>query len=163
MRTDQSPTISRLDYQPYPYRLPSVSLHLDLDASLTRVMAYMEFERLATEPVPLVLDGQDLGLESVAINGRILAASEYQLDEETLTLHPQDARFSVEIVSTCRPEENSSLMGLYVSGTHLFTQCEAEGFRRITWFPDRPDVMARYRVPLQAEESRYPLLLSNGT
>jgi len=162
MRTDQSPTISRLDYQPYPYRLPSVSLHLDLDASLTRVMAYMEFERLATEPVPLVLDGQDLGLESVAINGRILAASEYQLDEETLTLHPQDARFSVEIVSTCRPEENSSLMGLYVSGTHLFTQCEAEGFRRITWFPDRPDVMARYRVTLQAEKSRYPLLLSNG-
>src|SRR5690606_2750145 len=66
------------------------------------------------------------------------------------------------IVSTCAPEENTSLMGLYVSGEHLFTQCEAEGFRRIAWFPDRPDVMARYRVTLLADKQRYPLLLSNG-
>ncbi len=135
---------------------------MELDVSLTRVKADMEFERLADAPVPLILNGQDLGLESVSINGRNLAEHEYELDDETLTLHPQDSHFSVEIISTCIPEDNSSLMGLYVSGTHLFTQCEAEGFRRITWFPDRPDVMARYRVTLQADKGKFPLLLSNG-
>jgi aminopeptidase N len=84
------------------------------------------------------------------------------LSQETLTLHPAAERFTVEITSRCSPEANSSLMGLYVSGDQLFTQCEAEGFRRITWFPDRPDVMAIYRVRLRADRKRYPLLLSNG-
>lgn len=162
MRTDISPTISRHDYQPYPYRLPKVELCFELDASLTRVISTMEFERVGRALVPLVLDGQDLGLESVSINGRLLAESEYQLQGETLTLHPRNEHFTVEIVSTCRPQDNSTLMGLYVSGQHLFTQCEAEGFRRITWFPDRPDVMSVYRVVLRGSQSQYPLLLSNG-
>lgn len=162
MRTDLSPTISRHDYQPYPYRLPNVALTLELDSALTRITSTMEFERVGATPVPLILNGQDLGLESVLIDGRPLSDSEYALQEETLTLFPQEARFTVEITSTCKPDENSTLMGLYVSGDHLFTQCEAEGFRRITWFPDRPDVMARYRVTLRAGKSQYPLLLSNG-
>ena len=162
MRTDTSPTISRHDYQPYPYSLPSVELTLELGAELTRVIARMRFERAAPALVPLVLNGQDLSLESVAINGTVLAPDAYQLQDETLTLFPDTDTFVVEVVSTCRPEANSSLMGLYVSGKHLFTQCEAEGFRRITWFPDRPDVMSRYRVTLQADKALYPLLLSNG-
>lgn len=162
MRTDLSPTISRHDYRPYPYRLPSVALHLELDASLTRITSRMEFERVSPTAVPLLLDGQDLVLESVAIDGRPLASDEYRLTGETLELHPEAERFTVEIVNTCQPEKNSSLMGLYVSGEHLFTQCEAEGFRRITWFPDRPDVMSRYRVTLLADKARYPILLSNG-
>ncbi|NYT26179.1 aminopeptidase N [Alcaligenaceae bacterium] len=162
MRTETSPTISRQDYRPFPYRLPAVSLCLELDDALTRVTSTMEFERLASESVPLVLNGQNLGLESVSIDGRRLAESEYRLRDETLLLEPAGERFTVEIVSTCRPESNSTLMGLYVSGDHLFTQCEAEGFRRITWFPDRPDVMSRYRVTLRADKARYPLLLSNG-
>ena len=162
MRTDLSPTISRHDYQPYPYRLPAVALSMELDSALTRIMSVMEFERIGTASVPLVLDGQDLGLESVSINGRRLGSDEYELRDETLVLFPTEERFTVEIFSTCRPEDNSSLMGLYVSGTHLFTQCEAEGFRRITWFPDRPDVMSRYRVTLRADKSKLPLLLSNG-
>ena len=162
MRTDISPTISRHDYQPFPYRLPTVRFCFDLDSALTRVTSTMEFERVGPVSVPLILDGQDLGLESVSIDGRQLAENEYQLQHETLVLHPQEERFTVEIVSTCRPEENSTLMGLYVSGDHLFTQCEAEGFRRITWFPDRPDVMSRYRVTLRADKGQYPLLLSNG-
>lgn len=162
MRTDQSPTISRHDYQPYPYRLETVSLSLALDPVQTRVESIMEFERVGSSSVPLILDGQDLGLEKVAINGRLLSESDFELREDSLVLHPQEARFTVEITSTCRPEENSTLMGLYVSGEHLFTQCEAEGFRRITWFPDRPDVMTRYRVTLRADKSKYPLLLSNG-
>jgi aminopeptidase N, Escherichia coli type len=162
MRTDTSPTISRHDYQPYPYRLPKVDLTLELDPVLTRVTATMEFERTGASQVPLVLNGQDLGLESVAIDGRKLAPEDYELLADTLTLHPESESFTVEIVSTCSPEKNSSLMGLYVSGQHLFTQCEAEGFRRIAWFPDRPDVMSKYRVTLRADKARYPLLLSNG-
>lgn len=162
MRTDLSPAISRNDYQPFPYRLPRVSLLLELDAASTRVIANMEFERVAGAPVPLVLNGQDLNLESVSIDGRPLGPTEYRLHNDALELHPDRDRFTVQIASTCRPQENSTLMGLYVSGDHLFTQCEAEGFRRITWFPDRPDVMSRYRVTLQADKLRYPLLMSNG-
>ncbi len=162
MRTDISPTISRHDYQPFPYRLPSVHLRFELDPVLTRVTSTLQFERVGEASVPLILNGQELGLESVAIDCRKLAVGEYELLEETLVLHPWQERFTVEITSTCRPEDNSSLMGLYVSGRHLFTQCEAEGFRRITWFPDRPDVMSRYRVTLQANKAQFPLLLSNG-
>ena len=162
MRTDLSPTISRHDYLPYPYRLPAVALSLELDSTVTRITSIMEFERVGTAAVPLVLNGQDLGLESVCIDGRKLGENEYELQDEALVLFPQTASFTVEIVSTCRPQDNSTLMGLYVSGDHLFTQCEAEGFRRITWFPDRPDVMSRYRVTLRADQSKYPLLLSNG-
>ena len=162
MRTETSPTISRQDYQPFPYRLPTVSLCFELDPGLTRVTSTMMFERLTPESVPLVLDGQNLGLESVSIDGRRLAENEYRLQDETLLLYPDSDHFTVEIISTCQPESNSTLMGLYVSGEHLFTQCEAQGFRRISWFPDRPDVMSRYRVTLRADKAQYPLLLSNG-
>lgn len=162
MRTDTAPTISRHDYQPYPYRLPDVALQFDLDAAQTRVHAQLTFERAGDENQPLVLNGQDLGLESLVLDGRTLTAGEYQLQEEVLTVFPKTARFVLDIISVCKPADNSSLMGLYVSGDKLFTQCEAEGFRRITWFPDRPDVMSRYRVTLRADKQQYPLLLSNG-
>ena len=162
MRTDTAPAISRLDYRPYPYALAQVELQFDLDAAQSRVQARMAFQRVGGENAPLVLNGEDLELESVAIDGRRLQQDMYQLQDGTLTLFPSAPAFSVEIVSLCRPADNSSLMGLYVSGDKLFTQCEAEGFRRIAWFPDRPDVMARYRVTLRADKKRYPLLLSNG-
>ena len=162
MRTDTAPTISRHDYQPYPYRLPQVKLSFDLDPARTRVHAQLVFESASAGWQPLVLNGQDLELESVAIDGRPLRADEYLLQAETLTLHPRADRYTVDIVSVCKPEQNSSLMGLYVSGSQLFTQCEAEGFRRITWFPDRPDVMSQYQVVLRADKQKYPLLLSNG-
>ncbi len=162
MRTETAPTIARLDYQPYPYRLPEVELLFDLDSAQTTVHATLRFERNGAQAQPLVLNGQDLRLQTLLLDGNPVAPDEYQLTDDTLTLHPAQARFTLEIVSLCKPAENSSLMGLYVSGEQLFTQCEAEGFRRITWFPDRPDVMARYRVRLRADKSRYPLLLSNG-
>ena len=162
MRTDIAPTISRQDYQAYPFELPRVALHFDLDANVTRVHARLEFKRIGSDTAPLVLNGQDLQLESIGVDGRALASSEYQLEEELLTIFTTPATFTLDIVTLCKPSENSTLMGLYVSGAHLFTQCEAEGFRRITWFPDRPDVMARYEVTLCADKERYPLLLSNG-
>ncbi len=162
MRTDTTPTISRHDYLPYPYRLPDVALEFDLDASQTRVYSRLAFERVGAVNQPLILNGQDLDLEFLALDGQRLAPEDYQLHGETLTVFPKAARFTLEIASLCKPAQNSSLMGLYVSGDKLFTQCEAEGFRRISWFPDRPDVMSRYQVTLRADKSHYPLLLSNG-
>jgi aminopeptidase N len=165
MRTDSIPTVFRRDYTPYPYRLPAVSLEFDLDAQRTRVHASLRFETAPGHGAePLILNGEELELVSVAIDQQPLRENEYTLTPETLTLTPPRGRasFTVDIVSHCRPADNTSLMGLYVSGDKLFTQCEAEGFRRITWFPDRPDVMSRYRVTLRAWPEAYPLLLSNG-
>ncbi|HUG60140.1 MAG TPA: aminopeptidase N [Candidimonas sp.] len=162
MRTDIAPTISRHDYQPYPYRLPEVSLLFELEAAQTRVYSRLTFERAGEGNPPLILDGQELELVSVALDGQTLTPDQYQLQDEKLVLFPTTSSFVLEITSLCKPEQNSSLMGLYVSGDKLFTQCEAEGFRRITWFPDRPDVMSRYRVTLRADKKHYPLLLSNG-
>jgi aminopeptidase N len=162
MRPDTAPTISRHDYEPYPYRLPDVALEFDLDAAQTRVYSRISVHRASAQNQPLVLNGQDITLESVKLDGRTLGADEYQLENERLTLFPVAENHTLEIVSLCKPQENTSLMGLYVSGDKLFTQCEAEGFRRISWFADRPDVMSRYRVTLRADAQRYPLLLSNG-
>ncbi|MBV6272307.1 aminopeptidase N [Alcaligenaceae bacterium CGII-47] len=164
MRTDSIPTVFRQDYTPYPYQLPDVSLDFDLDATSTRVHARLSFTRDFAHSSPLVLHGEDLELVSVMINQRPLSADDYTRSAQTLTLTPPagNAPFTVDIVSLCRPADNTSLMGLYVSGDKLFTQCEAQGFRRITWFPDRPDVMSRYRVTLRAHPQIYPTLLSNG-
>ncbi len=162
MRTDTAPTISRHDYQPYPYRLSHVALEFDLDAAQTRVHSRIDFERTGDKNQPLLLNGQDLVLESVLLDGQTLSPQQYDLKDEILTIYPTSANFTLQISNLCKPAENSTLMGLYVSGDKLFTQCEAEGFRRITWFPDRPDVMSRYRVTLRADKKQYPLLLSNG-
>ncbi|MFC4298014.1 aminopeptidase N [Castellaniella hirudinis] len=166
MRTDTAPTIFRQDYTPYPYRLPQVRLEFDLAAESARVRSELRFESAPdTAPgAPLVLHGEDLELIEVRLDGRPLSADEYQLTDDTLSLVPpgHGKPFTVGVVSLCRPADNTSLMGLYVSGGNLFTQCEAQGFRRITWFPDRPDVMARFEVLLRADPAAYPLLLSNG-
>jgi len=116
----------------------------------------------AAFPPALVLDGEDLTLVSVAIDGKTLAPDDYRLTQYSLTLLPTQSCCVVEIVNTCAPARNTQLMGLYVSGKSLFTQCEAQGFRRITWFADRPDVMSSYRVTLRGDKTRYPQLLSNG-
>jgi len=166
MRTDTAPTIFRQDYAPYPYRLPQVRLEFDLAADSTRVRSELRFEPAPdTAPgTPLVLEGEDLELVEVRLDGRPLTADEYQLGDGTLSLIPpgHGKPFTIGIVSLCRPADNTTLMGLYVSGDKLFTQCEAQGFRRITWFPDRPDVMSRFEVLLRADPAAYPLLLSNG-
>jgi len=165
MRTNIVPTIHRRDYQPFPWLIPRTHLHFELDARTTRVRSVLEVEPGAVDTgasAPLVLNGEQLTLEAIVLNGRALSSHEYQLSEHTLTLHPPAAGAMLEITGTCSPEMNSMLMGLYVSGKSLFTQCEAEGFRRITWFADRPDVMSRYTVTLQADKTLYPVLLSNG-
>jgi aminopeptidase N len=128
------------------------------------VLARSEVARTAhgASDAPLVLEGQDMALVSVAIDGRALAAHEYTLGPESLILPQVPARFTLEIVGIVNPAANKALEGLYVSGGNFCTQCEAEGFRRITWFLDRPDVMARYKTRIVADKARYPVLLSNG-
>jgi aminopeptidase N len=163
MRTDTPITVYRKDYQPYPYDIPEVALAFDLAPDATEVRCTMRVQRKpgASADAALILDGEDLELVSVGVNGAALAADSYHLSEQNLAIYGLPSDATVEIVSRCKPSANSTLMGLYVSGGNFFTQCEAEGFRRITWFADRPDVMSRYRVTLRAQP-QYPVLLSNG-
>src|SRR5690606_32200696 len=110
----------------------------------------------------LVLDGDELGLDSVRLDGRLLGSTEYVLERDRLTIANVPERFVLETVCSLDPSANTKLMGLYASANGCFTQCEAEGFRRITWFLDRPDVMSRYTTTIRADRARYPVLLSNG-
>src|SRR5690606_23787969 len=120
-------------------------------------------------PGPLVLDGQDMVLEKILIDGRELSADEYEVGAETLTvsklpeaeLH-NSASFELECHTRIKPQENTSLEGLYKSKKMFCTQCEAEGFRKITYYLDRPDVMSSFTTTVVADKSRYPVLLSNG-
>ena len=162
MRTETLPTISRQDYQPYPYRIEQVRLEFDLAADQTQVSLQFHASSKNGQTPALVLDGDEIELLSVSLDGVPVAAQDYELNGQTLTLHPGKPEVDVTLVSRCRPGDNTTLMGLYVSGQHLFTQCEAQGFRRIAFFPDRPDVMARYEVVLRADPAQYPTLLSNG-
>lgn len=162
MRTDNSYVISRDDYRPYPYLIPQVRLYFDLAHDTSFVVAEIDIVRTSAEPQPLVLNGQDLKLLELMLDQEPMEANEYVLGTETLTLQPSKSSFTLTIRTECHPSRNTSLMGLYASADQLFTQCEAEGFRRIMWFPDRPDVMTQYRVTLRADKTRYPVLLSNG-
>ena len=162
MRTELSPTINRHDWKAFAFQIPDVSLTLELDNDLTTVTTRFTASMLQEGPQVLELHGEELTLLSLKVNDQLWDASRYSLDAQMLRLPLQDTHSQIEIISQCSPAKNSALMGLYVSNQQLFTQCEPEGFRRIAWFADRPDVMARYRVTLIADAARYPLLLSNG-
>lgn len=162
MRTETGTTILRQDYLPYPFLIPQISLEFDLDADQTWVCSTMSVKRKTPSALDLVLDGEGLALISIHMNGRELTGKDYTVTESHLTIHQMPEQAEIVIVSTCRPGKNTSLMGLYVSGHSLFTQCEAEGFRKICWFADRPDVMSVYRVTLRADRKNFPVLLSNG-
>lgn len=164
MRTDTGSTVRRQDYLPFPFSIPKVSLEFDLRAEVTSVRAELTVARRPDVPftADLVLDGQALTLVSLHLNGTLLNRTQYTLTDETLTIHGMPALATLLISCTCSPATNTSMAGLYVSGKSLFTQCEAQGFRKICWFADRPDVMSTYEVTLRAKQEDYPLLLSNG-
>ena len=159
----QATAIRRENYTAPAFWIDTVDLTFDLDPTKTRVLNKMQVRRNPDVPAQaLRLDGQALSLSRVLVNG---AGSSFKLDGNQLVLEnlPEgDAPFDLEIFTTCNPSKNSQLMGLYVSNDSFFTQCEAEGFRRITYFLDRPDVMASYSVTLRADARMYPVLLSNG-
>jgi aminopeptidase N len=152
-------TVRRGDYRPPEWLVPEISLSFELDADRTLVRATLEVERNGSHDEPLRLDGEGLTLIAVRVNG---AAAEHRHKGETLIIPIEGNRALVETEVELSPKANTQLMGLYESGGILCTQCEAEGFRRITFFPDRPDVLSRYRVRMAADKGRYPVLLSNG-
>jgi len=155
--------IYRKDYQAPPFWIDTVDLSFDLDPAKTRVLNKMRLRRNPdVPPQALRLDGEELNLARVLVNGQ---GTSFKIDGDKLVLEnlPEGPEpFDLEIFTTCAPAKNSKLMGLYVSNDSFFTQCEAEGFRRITYFLDRPDVMASYTVTLRADKAQYPVLLSNG-
>ena len=160
MRTDiPLKPIHLSDYAPYPFEVISVHLDFSLDQKMTTVRNRMALRR--RYPGQLRLDGRDIRLVSVSVNGTNLKRSEYTLDQTCLVLDAPDI-CEVEIVTTCQPADNTALMGLYTSGGRFCTQCEAEGFRRITFYPDRPDVMSVFTTRMSADKREYPYLLSNG-
>ena len=164
MREGVAPLIRREDYAAPAYWIRTVDLTFELDPAKTLVINRMQVERNdAVEPQPLRLHGEDLNLTRVLINGDSVS---FRHEGGTLVIDSAQALppgpFLLEIRNTCAPEKNTQLSGLYTSGGGFFTQCEAEGFRRITYFLDRPDVMAVYTVTLRANRADYPVLLSNG-
>jgi aminopeptidase N len=152
------------DYRPPDYLVTDVDLRFELDDPVTRVTARLAVRRNGEDVTgrPLVLQGSDLKLLSVALDDEPLAEDSYHVDAESLTIVDVPASFNLTIETAIQPAANTSLNGLYKSGGNFCTQCEAEGFRRITYFPDRPDVLAVYSTTIIADREMYPVLLSNG-
>ncbi|MRV71157.1 aminopeptidase N [Duganella sp. FT92W] len=163
MRTDSPQTIFRKDYTPPSYLVHTVELGFDLDPARTIVANRVTLSRNpAGKSRDIVFHGEDIELVALRMNGKTLRPGQYLLGANTLTIPKAPQEVVLEIETLCAPVENTTLSGLYVSNGSFYTQCEAEGFRRITYFPDRPDVMAKYTVMLRADKQRYPVLLSNG-
>ena len=161
------PKVTKLsEYRPPQYKVSHIELNFKLDKECTAIRSKLSVvATLSNQPVtePLVLDGEDLELVFVAVNGRALAKEEYAYSPKALTIFtPPDGDFSIEIEVRIQPDKNTKLEGLYKSGGSYCTQCEAEGFRRLTYHLDRPDVTSIYTVRIEAERSRHPILLSNG-
>jgi aminopeptidase N len=158
------PVVQRLAYRPPSHLIDQVEFRFDLDRSATRVSARFAYRRnpAAERGAPLQLDGEQLKLVEVDLDGRRLAADEYEIGPVGVTFRALPDAGVLHIISECDPAANVALEGLYLSSGVFCTQCEAEGFRRIAFFPDRPDVLARYTVTITADAKSYPVLLSNG-
>lgn len=154
-------TIYLSDYQSTNYKVDSIDLHFDLHETQTLVKSKLSI-RSITNQQALQLNGENLLLKSVAINGKILSSNDYELTDELLMIPDVPDVFELAIETEINPKANTALNGLYLSSGNFCTQCEAEGFRRITYMLDRPDVMATYTTTIVADKTRYPILLSNG-
>ncbi len=152
------------EYKKPDYQLDSVELRFELHETRTRVYSRLAFRRApgAKTQAPLKLDGSHLELQVLKLNGETLAPDRYALDDDQLVIENPGQSFDLEVETQINPQANTALEGLYLSSGMFCTQCEAQGFRRITYFPDRPDVMSRYTVTVVADKQKYPILLSNG-
>jgi len=163
---DPTPQVTYLkDYAPPAYLIDAVDLDVELFEDHARVRSRLSLRRNPKgidADAPLRLDAEELELESAALDGTALGPGDYALDASRLTLARVPERFTLETACRIFPHRNTALMGLYAAESGLFTQCEAEGFRRISYFIDRPDVMARYTVTIHGDRDKYPALLSNG-
>lgn len=165
MSSPASEMVRLADYQPPSHAIPQVELNFDIweDKTEVRARLFVVPQETAGTNAPLELDGEDLELVEVSLAGQPLKAGEYSLNDAKLViLNPPNGPFTLETRVKIDPANNTKLMGLYRSNGIWCTQCEAEGFRRITFFPDRPDVLSRYKVRIEADEKDAPVLLSNG-
>ncbi len=166
-RQTQAPqAVYRKDYCPPDYWIDTVDLNFDLGDHVTVVRSVLQVRRntdnINSAGKPLALNGKKLALQQVFINGEALSAEAYQADAEHLVIHQVPDQFELTTVVHIKPQENTELVGLYQSNGNFCTQCEAEDFRRITYFLDRPDVMSTYTTTITADKTKYPVLLSNG-
>src|SRR3712207_5858265 len=163
---DTPRTTYRLDYRPPAFLVDSADLHFDLDPAATVVRACLVLRRnprAEDRHAPLSLDGQGVELLGIKVDGATPPETHYTLGEDgSLTIPRPSDILMLETEVRIAPEKNTEFSGLYTSGGNFYTQCEAEGFRRIAFFPDRPDVMARFTTTLVAGRARWPVLLSNG-
>src|SRR5579863_1543034 len=164
MRTEEPHPVRLQDYRPPDWLIETVDLDVSLHPSAARVRAKLKLKpNAAGAPAPLVLDGDELRLTSLSLDGKPLPAENYVATPERLTIaQPPNGPFELEIETVIDPAGNTQLMGLYRAGDTYCTQCEAEGFRRITYFLDRPDVMAVYTARIEADKDEAPVLLANG-
>ncbi|GLK88607.1 aminopeptidase N [Pseudomonas turukhanskensis] len=165
MRTEQPKMIYLKDYQAPDYLIDETHLTFELFEDHTLVHAQLVMRRNPARGAglpPLVLDGQELELLSLSLDGKTLEEGDYQLSDSHLSLQPAGDSFVIDSSVRIHPESNTALEGLYKSGSMFCTQCEAEGFRKITYYLDRPDVMSKFTTTVSAEQHKYPVLLSNG-
>jgi aminopeptidase N len=166
MKKDQPSTIYRNDYTVFDYRVERLELNFQLFAEKTVVTAKSKFlrnpESDSEKNAPLVLFGEELELVSVGVNGIELERSDYQIDDKSLIINQPPELFTLEIKTVIYPEKNTSLEGLYHSSGNYCSQCEAEGFRKITYYPDRPDVLSIFTTRIEADRITCPVMLSNG-
>ena len=158
-------TIYLKEYLPPDFLIENVHLHFEVEEDHTTVRAILRVYRNPKshrQQAPLVLDGDELTLQSIFLDGKVLATDAYTLTETHLTIPSVPDRFMLETHVVIYPQKNTTLMGLYQSRDNLCTQCEAEGFRRITFYLDRPDVLSYFTTTISADKDRYPMLLSNG-
>ncbi len=165
MREPAQRTIHLKDYAPPAFLVERIELDVDLRAADALVQARLELRRnpqAADRRAPLALDGEALELASVALDGALLRDNQYSVAPERLTIPEVPVAFTLQTLSRIVPQANTALEGLYAAKCGFVTQCEAEGFRRITWYVDRPDNLARFRTTVHADRTRYPVLLANG-
>ncbi|MGD2132617.1 MAG: aminopeptidase N [Maricaulaceae bacterium] len=161
MRTETPQPVRLKDYQAPDFLIDETRLDFCLDPERSRVRSKIKVRRNGAHDAPLKLDGEAIGFISAAIDGRTLAAADYEVGETSLTIPNVPDAFTLEIENEFSPKTNTALSGIYISGERFFSQCEAEGFRRITYFLDRPDVLSTFSVRIEASTD-YPTLLSNG-
>lgn len=163
LETTPPQTIYLKNYTAPDYHIETIDLHFELGEEQTTVHSRLAISRRSKDKdSPLVLDGEALELLAIKLDGQTLDKKDYRLEADSLTLLQLPESFTLEIATRIYPQNNTTLSGLYTSGGNFCTQCEAEGFRRITYFLDRPDVMARYTTTIVADKKQYPVLLSNG-
>ena len=165
MREAQAKNIYLKDYQVPDFFIDKIYLDVSLYEEETFVVSRLNIRRNPEAPnqhVPLVLNGQELKLIELRLDGELLLNKDYKLDDKSLTVKNVKDVFELESKVSIKPQENTSLEGLYKSSNKFCTQCEAEGFRKITWFLDRPDVLSSFTTRIEADKTHYPVLLSNG-